>query len=111
MSIAKVDVRGTDAEDYTFTLEWTDEAGAAFDFANYEIEYTVVDKNGTEKFTLTQDNSGVITDDDQGTVTFDGGHSPLVPGKYVNHCRIKVLLSGQYVTVFAGEVTIQDGGF
>lgn len=111
MTIAKISVFGTTAETYRFTLGWTDENGDDFPFDDYEVEYSVLDKDLTAQFTLTQAGGGVIPDDGQNTVTFDAGYSPLEAGTYTNHCRLKILASGEYVTVFTGPVTIINGGF
>jgi hypothetical protein len=111
MTIAKITVFATSAETYKFTLEWTDAEGDTFPFDDYEIEYAVTAADGTEQFRLTQDDGGVVTDDVLNTVTFTGGYAPLEPGNYVNHCRLKVLDTGEYVTVFTGPVTIINGGF
>jgi hypothetical protein len=110
MTIAKIFILATDAETYKFTLGWTKKNGDDFPFDDYEIEYAVVDAAGTRRVALTQDD-GVTPDDVQNSVTFNAGYAPLDPGTYTNHCRLKVLASGEYLTVFTGSVTIIDGGF
>lgn len=103
-------VTGTDDETFAWSTTWTMEDGTPFAFADYAIEYVVVDDCGGQRFLLTKDD-GITVNAGTGAIEFKNAAVRLDPGRYEHGCRIRSLLTGDEIQVFEGVVSISEGHF
>lgn len=97
----------TDDEALTFCLSFEMADGTAFPFDEYETEYAIR-KGGAVRLHLTEGAGIIIT---APVITINAGNSPLRRGEYEHGLRIKHRVTGQYLQVFTGPLTIGEGEF